>query len=263
MRPHDSTPLRSAASPRAQCGHRRAPFPTQAKAAFTRSELAAVLAALVLLGTLAIPLLAGNRDQSLQTVCLNNLRQVGAALNSWAGSHQSRYPARVPASQGGLQGAASGLQNNVWFQFLWISNELVTPSLLVCPEDARAKVARDWSAHPQTGMLNPSFRDNAVSYTLGLDAFPAYPLSVLSTDGHLVTNGTSTGCSSGIMTALGVDVPPAPGKDLWTPSLHGGSGQVVLADGRAIPTTSASLRRLINQQFFELEKPTLHLLMRH
>jgi len=55
--------------------------------AFTRLDLAMVLAALGLLSGIAWPVLAGNKQRSEQVSCLGNLRQIGRAVQLWGSDH--------------------------------------------------------------------------------------------------------------------------------------------------------------------------------
>ncbi|MFZ0825892.1 MAG: type II secretion system protein [Verrucomicrobiia bacterium] len=59
---------------------------------FTLTELLVVMATLALLAGLILPALAKSGDNSARTVCLNNLRQMGTALNLYAGENQDYLP---------------------------------------------------------------------------------------------------------------------------------------------------------------------------
>ncbi len=60
--------------------------------AFTLTELLVVLATLALLAAVVLPALAKSGDNSARTVCLNNLRQMGTALNLYTGENQDYLP---------------------------------------------------------------------------------------------------------------------------------------------------------------------------
>src|SRR6266545_4827245 len=100
--------------------------PAQNAQAFSRLELAAVLGALGLLALLALPTLANQRERSTRVLCVNNLRLVGQAIQQWGTEHGGRLPWRTPYSELGTMWHPSGLGNNCWFQWSWISNELRT-----------------------------------------------------------------------------------------------------------------------------------------
>jgi competence protein ComGC len=98
--------------------------------AFTRLELMALLAVGALLFLLVVPLLAQGPQRSQAAVCLNNLRQLGRAIVTWNADHGAADPWRVDWISGGTRYHPSGLQNNLWFQFSWLTNELRTPRML-------------------------------------------------------------------------------------------------------------------------------------
>jgi hypothetical protein len=63
-----------------------------------------------------------------------------------------------------------GLQDNSWVQFWWISNELSSAKVLVCPSDKEKLVASDFSLSANGGFLNGRYRNNAASYWINLDS---------------------------------------------------------------------------------------------
>ena len=107
------------------------------------------------------------------------------------------------------------LKSPAWWQFAFISNELSTPKLLICPADKKVgsprKVAGDFSDDPRTqGMMAPSMQDLAVSYTIGLDAlFPPDPSIGLKAH----------------------DAQDSSAKAGWTNSIHMMKGNVLSLDG--------------------------------
>ncbi|MBN2507401.1 MAG: hypothetical protein JXQ71_11970, partial [Verrucomicrobia bacterium] len=155
------------------------------------------------------------------------------------------------------KGLASGMQNNLWFQYAWISNQLVSPKILACPSDKRVKQATDFSTAPEGGFMNPSYRNNSVSYPLGLDAGYMSSLGtvdwanaqqhILLVDRNMKTNGMGT-CSSGITTAAAVKVRPHPPwpQSEWLPGIHGeGNGNVAKLDGSVEKTGNIELNELL------------------
>src|SRR5262245_16299538 len=75
---------------------------------FTKLDLLALLAVVGLLGALALPALAGNRERSLRLLCVNNLRLAGQAIQQWGTEHQDRLPWRTPWCDGGTMPSFSG-----------------------------------------------------------------------------------------------------------------------------------------------------------
>lgn len=62
------------------------------EAAFTLIELLVVTAIFSILAALLLPALAGARARSVSTLCLNNMRQLGIALQLYAGDHDDALP---------------------------------------------------------------------------------------------------------------------------------------------------------------------------
>jgi hypothetical protein len=81
------------------------------------------------------------RAKARSLACVNNLKQLGLAVHIWASSHGGLLPP----------------------DFLSLSNELVSPKLLVCPEDTGRQAAADWDgftlANVSYEFLAPSAED--------------------------------------------------------------------------------------------------------
>src|SRR5688572_13099611 len=123
------------------------------RSAFTLLELLVVLAILAILVGILMPAGRGCKTKSSHVACMSNLKQVALGYIIWVHEHeQSAPPFRVgwwaggssPGPAGKTRPAAtgpepawvkSGLANLSWFQFAWISNELVNPKILTCPSD--------------------------------------------------------------------------------------------------------------------------------
>jgi len=215
--------------------------PPGRKRAFSRLELAVVLGTIALLALIATSVLANDRSRSEQVVCLSNLRQIGHAFQLWASEHAEKAPWWTHISDGGSFQAPGdptppwlSSRGNVWFQFAWISNELSTPNILVCPSDAGVgsprKIANDFSASPSGGFVNPSYKNNSVSYLIGLHSFFDFPRSVLSGDRNMRYDSGNVACSTGLGSTLAITTIDL-NNPRWTNSIHGLAGNVVFTDG--------------------------------
>jgi type II secretory pathway pseudopilin PulG len=208
--------------------------------AFTRAELLAVVAVLAVLAFVVLPALANSRPRSARVVCANNLRQIGMAFQLWGNDHNDTLPQEVHVSQGGTR--AHPLAVNVWLHLAWVSNEVVSPNIYLCPSDT-GKPARDFSGSPDGGYLNPDFRSSSTTYFLGYTAFsfPNIATAIIAGDRNISTEGVS-GCAR-FGTAL--IVPSYSGTAYWTGGLHGTSGNILSYDGRVRQLDTTGLRNAL------------------
>jgi len=96
-----------------------------------------------------------------------------------------------------------------------MSNELVTPKVLVCPADKAKTAAQDFG---------PNFSDANVSYFVSIDANENTPQMFLSGDRNLAFQGQPI--KAGLF-ALTTNNPSIS----WTKAIHDSCGNVGLADG--------------------------------
>ena len=203
--------------------------------AFTRLELVAVVAGVALLGAVALPLLGSTRSEAEHATCLNNLRQVGRALQMWGADHGNQPPWRTPQSQDGLRPDAGLVPGNAWFDYYYMSNELVTPRILVCPADVGARAANNFSDYTAI-----EFRGNGTSYFINIHTASEFPRSALFGDRNVQASTTGTDCSLGnIRSTYAVNATNV----RWTNAVHGLQGNLVLMDGSVSTTTSEELRQ--------------------
>jgi hypothetical protein len=183
-------------------------------AGLTVTEVCCALAALALLMMVALPALGMSKGRSHRIVCVNNLSRIGLANAMWANEHEGRRPLMTPYWQGGVQTSGNisppvptagtpafpwgSLNNQPWFHYFWLSNELVTPKLLVCPSERSPgkRPAVDWSASPTSGLLHPNFRGNSVSYVVG-HSTSDYERGLISADRNLPVIGNNASCGYG------------------------------------------------------------------
>lgn len=208
--------------------------------AFTRVELAAVIAGLALLSVIALPLLGTTRGDSERAACFNNLRLIGRGMQIWAGEHNQRLPWWTPTTEGGefiQTGTSAGgaRPGAAWIEYAFVSNELVTPKILACPSDASVKRADEWSQ-----FTSGTFRNSALSYPVHLHAFLDAPRSWLSADRNLRAVA-GAGCSTGVNNTHRIDTALVE----WTNAVHGVFGHVVLTDGSMEFTSSQQLKGLL------------------
>jgi prepilin-type N-terminal cleavage/methylation domain-containing protein len=201
--------------------------------AFTLIELLCVVAIIAILAALLLPAVsrAGARARRIQ--CVSDLRQTGIAFQEFAHEHNGHFPMSVPGSAGGaMEQAVNGsrLAGEFYFAyraFLVLSNELVTPKLLVCPTDKRIAALRF-----------ADFQNRNLSYFVGANADMNKPTSVLAGDRNITNDwiGPATHLQLGPNHVL-----------RWTHELHHFKGDLLYSDGHVEERNSAALIAVINQ----------------
>lgn len=213
--------------------------------AFTRAELLVMLAVLALLALVIMPALANSRPRSARVICANNLRQIGMGFQLWGNDFNDQPPWEVPSQ---LPGASSGsgpgtmlhpLGANAWLHYAWISNELKSARVLLCPSDS-GRVAEDFSSSPKGGYLHPNYRNFATSYFL-THAFYGGQSSMFAGDRNLGWDGAG-GCSRFPQVYNVETLRPTFG---WNTNLHNQAGNIVRLDGRVNQYSNEDLRAAV------------------
>src|SRR5688572_6463814 len=211
------------------------------KGGFTRTDLAVLLGACLMLGALAVPLLGNHSARNDQVVCVNNLRLIGQAYLQWAQDHGETYPWDLTQQRGGTIGHPL-YEDNLWFHFFSVSNELRSPRYLADPADdwPTRRVATTWGREP-SGLMTFQFQNNAVSYFLSTHATVREPNSMLAGDYHLRVAAWGSGCRGGFGT-IGILQPQSVE---WTGNVHGHTGNIVFNDGRVEQLDTPGLKETV------------------
>lgn len=204
-------------------------------------ELLVVIAIIGILASLLLPALAKAKETARRVICVGNLKQVMLAAKIFAEDHNNRYPWHIDPADGGTYGRFAGMG---WRNYLALSNELVSPRILVCPSDRETKRAiANWS-DAADGFINISNRGNALSYFTGLDGFDLVTVSFVAGDRNV--RGTAENCGS-VADSPGVaalELQQTPRLPDWTERIHRSRGNIALADGSVQKCNTRGLRRL-------------------
>lgn len=281
--------------------------------AFTVVELMIVIVAIAVLIGLLLPYLAHQREQSLRIKCVNHLKSASLAFKIFASDGGDRYPyqvvppltnatpqATIALTNATLAAPASTMfagqtQQAAWAHWGFISNELGSPKILICPGNRRKKnnVATDWTTNHRRGFSSeqgllrmtgnsshlrdrPEYGqatgyDTSVSYFICLDADETIPAGIMIGDFNLEWDGRSTdpfidnprGAGNQMLSGSDFDqltwVMGAGPDRAW--AHHKKAGNIALTDGSVLQTDAAQLRQVARASTNAWGKTTMHLLI--
>ncbi len=161
-------------------------------------NIAWFLLAAALLAAAPVPLRSStNRAPSApparRITCHNNLTQIGIALKTWSAANRGQFPWNVAASAGGTMEfrapGPDGVDTNALLHFQVMSNELITPLLLLCPRDTSRTAAVNFTTlRPENLTYRLHTGTNTIKTT------PRRVMVVCPIDGNtLYSDGTVTG----------------------------------------------------------------------
>ena len=187
------------------------------------------MVALAILSAIFLPAVRTSNSCCQKINCVNNQRQIGLAFRTWALDNGDQFPMSVSTKEGGVLESNGGPA--AFLNFRAMSNELSTPKLLVCPEDAK----RHWATN-----FGSDLNNSKLSYFVGLDAGPTNVNMLLSGDRNLTNNSLPR---NGILV---LDPGNAVG---WTHELHKLRGGIVFADGSVQSVSNGAFRAVLQGNF--------------
>jgi hypothetical protein len=194
--------------------------------AFTLVEALVLIAIIFILASLIPWTPDHGKVKAYRIVCVNNLKQVGLAHRIWANDHEGQFSFASTNMDSSLAWVNSP---EVFRHFQIMSNELMTPKILVCRADTQRSRATNFN----------EFSNTNLSYFVGLDAREDAPQSLLSGDRN-ITGGT---LSNGFLRVLFPNTAVE-----WTKEIHQDAGNIGLGDGSVQQVTTAKLRQQLALQ---------------
>lgn len=203
--------------------------------AFTLFELLASIFIVMAMASVVLPHLARAKCRCQRINCVNNLKQIGVGVRTWALDNGDKCPMHVSVTNGGtMELINQGLPQP---HFEVMSNELSTPKILICPKDSDGNriSATTFSRvlPPGSSGQVPFTNGNNVSYFVGVDVIEDSPQSVFCGDDNFTVDGLRfrhrlIRASNGSSVA-------------WTPTRHSGMGNLLFSDGSVLQANSKTL----------------------
>jgi hypothetical protein len=226
--------------------------------ALTRVELLTVVVTVAMITMVASSAMARPHSVSRRSLCANNLRMISRAYQVWGSAQDEMRPWMVPYGAG-TRGLDPRLDYS-WLQFVQLSNELSTPKILACPEDAEVRPARAFGFFSPGALESFGYREQSVSYTAGLHSMLDTPSVWLGSDRN-IRGDAKQYCEIGGVDSVSVSRTGDSALAWTNGAVHGEAGNLLLTDGSVEFTSTPTLRqRVLSNPAEPLEKGSSHFL---
>ena len=153
---------------------------------FTLIELLTVISIIAVLAALLFPLMGRMREMGNRTRCLSNIRQLGAAMKTYASENDQVYPLTQTPDYA-----------NTWENML-LKRNYITKEVLICPSDvAKRTVPGDIRSYAVNGYLGDYYNNSASILGVGMKITrPLSDVIMLADRGSGVSVINSASCAS-------------------------------------------------------------------